>query len=164
MNWADWLIIAILSVSTLVSVLRGFIKEAMSLLIWLVAALVAIVFHDNLAVILQGAIETPSLRYLAAWLILFVLVLLTGGMVNYLLGKLVEATGLSGTDRVLGMVFGMLRGAIIVIILLVFVRQLLPVEHDQWWLESVLIPYFLRFEDWVWETGAALFRFFKELI
>ncbi len=164
MTWADWAIIAILAISCLVSVVRGFVKEAMSLLIWFAAAIIAVTFHDNLAVLLSDTIATPSLRYLSAWSLLFIAVLITGGILNYLLGKLVEATGLSGTDRLLGMVFGLLRGAIIILVLLIFAQQLLPVSEDLWWRDSALIPHFVRFEGWARETGAAIFEFFKELI
>lgn len=163
MNWADWAIVAIITSSCLVSIIRGFIKEVMSLAIWIAAAIIAIVFHDNLAVVLEGAIATVSLRYLGAWLMLFVAVLLAGWIVNYLLGKLVEATGLSGTDRLLGTLFGLLRGAIIVIVLLIFAQQL-PVNQDDWWRESALIPHFVRFEGWAIKTGSAIFEFFRELL
>lgn len=164
MNWADWLIIAILVLSTLISLVRGFLKEVMSLVIWVAAAILAMIFHDNLAVLLEGMIATASLRYITAWLILFVAILLVGSLLNYLLGKLVEATGLSGTDRLLGMLFGLFRGAVIIIVLLIFAQQLLPVDQDQWWRESVLIPYFVPFETWVREMGAGIYEFFTNLI
>jgi membrane protein required for colicin V production len=164
MTWADWAIIAVLGISALISVVRGFVKEVVSLLIWLAAAIIASIFHDQLAAVMADLIDTPSLRMLAAWVILFVAVLLVGSILNYLLGKLVQATGLSGTDRLLGLLFGIVRGLIIVMVILTIVPKMLPVMEDQWWLESTLIPYFMQYEDWARDTGTAVLDFLKNLL
>jgi membrane protein required for colicin V production len=164
MTWADWAIIVVLGLSALISVVRGFVKEIVSLLIWLAAAVIASIFHDQLASLMSDLIDTPSLRMLAAWIILFVAVLLVGSILNYLLGKLVKATGLSGTDRLLGLIFGAIRGLIIVMVILIILPKILPVMEDQWWLESTLIPYFMQYEDWARETGTAVLDFLKNLL
>lgn len=164
MTWADWAILAVLGLSALISVVRGFVKEVVSLLIWLAAAIVASIFHDQLATVLEGFIDTPSLRMLAAWIILFVGVLLVGSLLNYLLGKLVEATGLSGTDRLLGLLFGVIRGLIILMVVLIVIPKILPVTEDQWWIDSTFIPYFMQYEDWARETGTAVLDFLKNLL
>ncbi len=164
MTWADWAIIAVLGLSALISVVRGFVKEIVSLLIWLAAAVIASIFHDQLASLMSDLIDTPSLRMLAAWIVLFVAVLLVGSILNYLLGKLVKATGLSGTDRLLGLVFGAIRGLIIVMVILIILPKILPVMEDQWWLESTIIPYFMQYEDWARETGTAVLDFLKNLL
>jgi membrane protein required for colicin V production len=164
MTWADWAIIAVLGLSALISVVRGFVKEIVSLLIWLAAAVIASIFHDQLASLMSDLIDTPSLRMLAAWIVLFVAVLLVGSILNYLLGKLVKATGLSGTDRLLGLIFGAIRGLIIVMVILIILPKILPVMEDQWWLESTIIPYFMQYEDWARETGTAVLDFLKNLL
>ena len=164
MTWADWAIIAVLAVSTLISVVRGFVKEVVSLLIWLTAAIVASIFHDQLAGLMTGWIDTPSLRMLAAWVSLFVAVLIVGSILNYLLGKLIQATGLSGTDRLLGMLFGLVRGLVILMVILIILPKVLPVTEDQWWIESTLIPYFMQYEDWARDTGTAVLDFLKNLL
>ena len=164
MTWADWAIIAVLGLSALISVVRGFVKEVVSLLIWMAAAVIASIFHDQLAVWMVDWISTPSLRMLAAWILLFVAVLIVGGILNYLLGKLVEATGLSGTDRLLGLLFGLARGLIILMVIVIILPSVLPVDQDLWWQESTLIPYFLQYEDWAKETGAAVLDFLKNLL
>lgn len=162
MNWADWAIVAILSISVLISLIRGFVKEAMSLLVWVSAVLVSMLFYQRLAPLLAELISTPSLRLLVAWLILFVGVLIIGGLFNYMLGKLVLATGLSGTDRLLGVIFGAARGVVVVMIALILVPNVLPVDQDPWWQKSVLIPEFLRFEGWARETATTISEWVSE--
>ena len=147
LTWVDWAIVAIIAVSAVISLTRGFVKEALSLLTWVIAGLVAWLFGGALAELLVPYIETPSLRVIAACSILFVMTLLLGGLVNYLISQLVKATGLSGTDRFLGMVFGAARGALLVVVA-VGLLSLAPVEADAWWRESVVIPHFLLVADW----------------
>ncbi len=163
MNWADWAIIAVLGVSVLISVIRGFVREAMSLVVWAAALAVAMFFYQHLALWLVDVIDTPSLRFVVAWLVLFIAVLIVGGMVNYLLGQMIRATGLSGTDRLLGVIFGGARGAIVVLVVLIVLPGILPVDEDPWWRESLLVPEFLRFEGWARDTAITVTQFFREL-
>lgn len=163
MNWADWAIIAVLGASVLISVIRGFVREAMSLVVWAAALAVAMFFYQHLALWLVDVIDTPSLRFVVAWLVLFIAVLIVGGMVNYLLGQMIRATGLSGTDRLLGVIFGGARGAIVVLVVLIVLPGILPVDEDPWWRESLLVPEFLRFEGWARDTAMTVTQFFREL-
>lgn len=163
MTWVDWAIIAVLVFSALISVVRGFIKEVVSLLIWIAAGAIAFIFYDQLAFLMTDWIDTPSLRKLIAWVVLFVAVLLVGSLLNYLLGKLVQATGLSGTDRLLGMLFGVARGLVILMVLLIILPKMLPMKQNPWWVESTLIPYFMQYEDWATETGTPIVEFLINL-
>jgi membrane protein required for colicin V production len=149
MNWADWAIIGIFFLSCLIGLLRGFVREALSLVIWIVAVLIAKVFGGRLELLLVDHIETPSVRILTAYAVLFVVTLLLGAMLSYLIGALVRATGLSGTDRLLGMVFGAARAFIVVMALLILLPGFLPVREDDWWHQAQLIPHFLACEEWV---------------
>jgi len=146
-TWVDWAIIAIVAVSSLISLTRGFVKEALSLVTWVVAGVIAWMFGGALSQHLVDYIATPSLQVIAACAILFVTSLLVGALVNFLIGELVRVTGLSGTDRVLGMVFGAARGGLLVV-LLVGLLSLAPVRQDVWWQQSVLLPHFLLVADW----------------
>lgn len=146
-SWVDWAIIAVILVSGLISLRRGFIKEALSLVIWIVAGAIAWLFGGALAEHLGSYIETPSARTIAACAILFVATLLVGALISFLFGELVRATGLTGTDRLLGMVFGVARGALLVVVL-VGLLSLAPVQQDNWWRESSLVPHFLLVADW----------------
>ena len=163
MNWADWTILAIVAISTLIGLSRGFVRETLSLLTWVAAFVIAMMFRDQLAPLLSNLVDTPSLQAIAAFAILFLFTLLAGAGLNMTLSAFVEATGLSGTDRVLGMVFGLLRGGIIVIALLILAPALVPVEEDAWWRESVLIPNFLEFEDRAREIALVIKNFFVDL-
>jgi len=163
LNWADWAIIAILGMSMAISLVRGFVREAMSLAVWVAAVVVALVFYGQAARLLADLIATPSLRYLVAWLALFFGVLLIGGVVNFLLARLVSASGLSGTDRLLGLIFGALRGFVVIMVLLLTLPRILPVEQDAWWRQSLLIPELLRFEERSRAIAQTVFEFFSGL-
>jgi membrane protein required for colicin V production len=117
------------------------------LLTWIVAGLVAWLFGGALAGHLSPFIETPSIRVIVACSILFIMTLLLGGLINYLIGQLVRVTGLSGTDRFLGMIFGAARGALLIVVA-IGLLSLAPVEGDVWWRQSELIPHFLLVADW----------------
>lgn len=163
MNWADWAIVSILVLSALISIMRGFVKEALSLATWVAAVIVAMVFGERLAILLIDHIATPSVRELAAFAMLFVATLLVGAMVSYLIGALVRATGLSGTDRLLGMLFGLARGFVVVMALLIFLPGIIPVDQDIWWQESILIAHFLEFENWARSVTGQAVQFFSNL-
>ena len=146
-NWVDALILGIIVISSVISLSRGFIKEALSLVTWIVAGVVAWMFGGSLAHHFEPYLDTPSVRVIAACAILFIVTLLVGALVNFLLAQLVRATGLTGTDRLLGMVFGAARGLLLVVII-VGLLSLAPVQNDSWWQQSTLIPHFLLIADW----------------
>lgn len=148
MNWADYFILGLIGLSALISIWRGFIKEALSLATWVVAFLVAFVFSNALAELLTPWISLPSVRAAVAIALLFVAVLLLGGLAGQLAGQLVRKTGLSGTDRVLGTVFGVARGIMIVAVM-VLLAGLTALPQDPWWRESQLLPHFERVALWL---------------
>ena len=156
MNWADWTIVAILGFSSLISIKRGFVKEAISLAIWALAFFVAVAFDDRLAVLLQDTVESASLRFMIAFAVLFAATFVVGSMVNYLLGELVRMTGLTGADRLFGMAFGLARGVIIIMALLILLPMAFPAHQDAWWQQSLLIPQFLLMEQWCKDSFSLL--------
>ena len=146
-TWIDWLIIGIIVISSLISLKRGFFKETLSLLTWVAAIFIAWFFGSALSVRLTGYIETPSVRVIVACVLLFIATLIVGALVNRIIGQLVQVTGLSGTDRLLGMVFGGLRGCLLVIIL-VGLLTLTPLERDNAWQNSIMLPHFMMLAEW----------------
>jgi membrane protein required for colicin V production len=140
MVWIDYAILGIIGLSALISLVRGFVKEAMSLATWIAAFFVASRFYADLAVFLD--ISDPLFRNGVAIAILFVLTLILGALINYIIGELVSKTGLSGTDRVLGVCFGAVRGVFIVAALLLFIDTMTGFAQTDWWQQSRLIPEF----------------------
>lgn len=148
LNWADYSIIGILVLSALISLMRGFVREAISLATWIVAAWVAICFAPLLADYLAKYIATPSARTVIAFAGLFIVVLIIGGLINFLFSQLVEKTGLSGTDRILGFMFGVARGILLVGVL-ILLGNISGLNQDPWWSSSQLIPYFQGLAQWL---------------
>lgn len=163
MNWADWLIVGIVGLSCLVSLMRGFVQEAMSLTVWFLAIAVAMLFGEQLSAMMTDSIATPSLRNIIAFSGLFVVTVVLGSLVSKLLGQLVNSVGLGSTDRILGTLFGFARGVIIVLALLIFVPAVINVQGDDWWQSSTLIPHVLRLEDWSRQAAGAVIGFFSSI-
>jgi len=148
MAWIDIVILALIALSAVLSLFRGFVKEALALASWLVALWVAMIFYEDFATWLSQWINTPTAQKVTAFSLLFICVLLLGAAINYLAGKLVAKTGLGGTDKILGIVFGAARGAFIVAIL-VLLAGLTAMPQDPWWQNSQLIGYFEEFAMWM---------------
>ena len=140
------------------SLLRGFTVEALSLATWVAAFIIARLFSVPLAVVFSEWIELPSVRQPIAFIVLFVSTLIVGALIKHLVKHLVHATGLTGTDRALGCVFGLLRGCLLVVIALALLSRLTQMPLDPWWKQSVLIPHFLMVEDWTAEMGQLLWQ------
>lgn len=148
MIWIDYILLAIIVISALLSLWRGFVKEALSLASWIVALWVALLFFHDLADWLARWIDTPSIRDAVGFGLLFVVTVLIGGLVGYLAGELVSKTGLTATDRVLGMLFGVARGVVIVAVM-VLLAGLTSLPQDPWWRESLLLVHFQDVALWL---------------
>ncbi|HEX7046848.1 MAG TPA: CvpA family protein [Gammaproteobacteria bacterium] len=148
MAWVDWIFIGVILLSTLVGLWRGFVREALSLATWIFAFWLAWAFSDNAAAWFERWIDTPSLQVLAGFALLFFIVLVIGALVNHFAAIALERTGLTGTDRAVGTVFGLLRGGVLVAAL-VLVGLLLKLNRDPWWEHALFIEYFEPVAMWL---------------
>lgn len=146
MNAADWVIVSVIGISTLLSLLRGFTREAFSLGAWVLALLGARVLTPAMTALLVDVIEEPAARELAAFAVLFVVILLVGMLVSHLLGEAVRRSALSPGDRVLGMAFGVARGVLLATVMVAFSSPWL--SGEKWWQQSRYIPPLALFEGW----------------
>jgi len=140
--------LGIILLSALISLARGFVREAFSLAIWVLAFWVSWSFFRDLEVPMRAWIGSPTARLGIAFAVLMITTLTVGGLVNYLIIQLVERTGMSGTDRLIGMVFGAARGVLLVAVL-VLLAGLTPLPEESWWLDSSLVGYFEELAFWL---------------
>ena len=147
MSWPDYAILGTIAISILVGALRGFIKEVFSIAVWAAAFIISYQFGGNVAELMNAHISLPSARTAMGFTGLFIIVLLIGGLLNYLLGRLVKSTGLSGTDRLLGGVFGAARGLALVVAVLL-VAGFTPIPADPWWKNAQLLQRLMPFVEW----------------
>ena len=158
----DWILLCILALSTLVSLYRGFVKEALSLVTWITAILVARFLGLPFSMMLEPYIEMDPLRLGVSYLTLFVLTLVTGALISRMFGELMKISGLKGLDRTLGMAFGLARGGILVTLIVAVLHYVLPVAEDDWYKRSILAPEVVslieQYGPGIQKQGVALFQ------
>ena len=120
-NWVDFTIIGIIVFSIVISFFRGFIREVVSLVIWVGAVITAFKFAESVQIHLQPWINSDSLQYAVAFVGLFLAVFVFGIFINLIVQMLVKKTGLTITNRLLGIFFGAGRGLLIVSVFLMFI-------------------------------------------
>jgi membrane protein required for colicin V production len=147
-NEADWIILVVLGLSILLSLWRGFVREAASLAGWIAAFVIANLFIGEMASFLAPWIENITGRYLAAGAILFAGTLVLAGMLGKLGNQVVHATGLTVLDRLLGTVFGFARGIIIVLVVVYLLRHLAPPQNLLWLDQAQLMPHVEMLGQW----------------
>ena len=149
MQGADFIIVAIIGVSVIIGAVRGFVREAVALISWLIAIWVAWRFSGFLHPYLGGVLETPEQKTWVARGLVLVLVLLTGWLVGAILAWLTRtAAGLSTVDRLFGLLFGLTRGVVLVGFA-ALLGQTLKLEHEPWWRHSKLAPYAVATAGWL---------------
>lgn len=147
MGTPDLVLLGLVGLSVIVGFWRGFIKEVFALAVWIFAFLAAFHFSGVVAVQLEPWVAVPSAQQALAFAGIFLLVLIAGGLLTWLISQLVEKTGLSGTDRVFGAVFGAGR-ALILLLAIIIVAGFTPVPNDPWWQESRVIQSLMPLADW----------------
>ena len=143
----DLVLLGLIGISLIVGLWRGFIKEVFALGVWLIAIAAAYQFSGAASELLIDHVTVPSARIGLAFVAIFIAVLVIGGLLTYLIGQLVEKTGLSGTDRLLGAIFGALRG-VLIILGLIIAAGFTPIPGDPWWSESRVIQSLVPLAEW----------------
>jgi membrane protein required for colicin V production len=154
MTPVDYALVLICVVSAGIGLLRGFVKEAVSLLTLLAAIWLAWRFAGLVEPMLGQWAGSPEVRIWTARVIVFVLVLVAGALISWLARLIVRHSGLTGVDRLLGAGFGFVRGVVIVG-LAVIVLEFLALDQDAWWQNARLRPYA--------DQVAAAVRYYAEL-
>jgi membrane protein required for colicin V production len=134
--------------STLIGVLRGFVREAVSVAFWILAIWLSWKLGRWVEPHLGGLLADPSVAPWAGRLVILVLVLLLGWIVGMLLGYLTRSLGLGPMDRILGLLFGVVRGMVLVGLLIIG-GELLHMNNEEWWRQSKLVPYGESVGDWL---------------
>lgn len=140
----DYAVLLIVGVSILVSVMRGLVREALALAGWVAAFWVAIEYSVPLSPFLPDAVPNETLRLLAAFVALFLSTLLIASLVTIAMAELVKTLGLGTVDRGLGAFFGLVRGLLIVLVL-VLVAGLTPLPRHGFWHNAMLSAPFEAF-------------------
>lgn len=141
MNWFDLAIVAIVVLFSIIGIIRGFIREVLSLLSWILAFWLAFTFADSTSYLLEPYINAPVLRVIASFAALFISALLLLTVMSFLIHKLFSVSGIKGTDRALGGLFGAVKGLVIIAALMLFAHEtVLP--QEKWWRSSLLAGHF----------------------
>ena len=148
MSIVDIAIIAIVIISMLIGIFRGFIREILSLFSWLGALWLAYTYATSGGTYLEPYIDQPPLRVVVAFAGIFICALIAFSIVSYLLYRLLAIAGISGVDRSLGMLFGLLRG-IIVVSLLILASVFMDFTSQPWWQDALLVDYFTPVTEFI---------------
>jgi membrane protein required for colicin V production len=144
----DVFIVVVLLVSILIGAMRGIVREVVALVFWIAAIWSAWAFGSLLEPYLGGLLSGPHVRVWVARLIIFAIVLSIGALVGFIIGLLSQNSGLGLVDRLLGMMFGIARGMVLLGVLAIG-GELLELQQEPWWHQSAMIPYCVTVGDWL---------------
>ena len=144
----DIIIAVALLVSIIIGFVRGFVKESISIAALVIAIWASLYFGPAVGEVSQSWLSSVEAQTWFGRILVFAIVLSIGGLLGWGISKLVRLSVLSGLDRMMGSLFGMLRGIIVVALLVIF-GQFSGFENDDWWLESRLLPHFEVVADWI---------------
>ena len=148
-NLFDWLILLVWAVSSIYGIVRGFAREALSILGWIAAFLLANVLAESVAELGRDMIDEPTTRYLLGWSLTFIAVLLMVGVVAAFLSKQMRQPGFNLGNRLLGGIFGFIRGVIIIAALSILLRAVLPDGEEDLLDSAVLMDPVNWVADWI---------------
>lgn len=143
MTGIDIVILVVLAVSGIVSYLRGFFREAISLITWLAAILITLSYTSRFATLLpRDSIQSTAARATISAILLFAICMAVGWVARWLFRRIMAGNPLRFVDRLIGVFFGIARG-IVIVALVVLAAHLAPsLQQERWWNESLLLPQF----------------------
>lgn len=148
MNITDIVIIMVILVSASLSWYRGFTREAISLGTWVSALFITYMFGLNFGILLAKYIDASTTMVMGlARVLLFGFTLVVGALINNLVGQFIKKSGLNSTNRNLGVLFGIARGALVVMVLAAGIRWFDLQQGERWWYDSRIVPYILVIEQ-----------------
>ena len=159
-TWIDIIIVVIFLISTTIALLRGFVREAVSIVTWVAAIWLALSQSEQVSFLLPEAIDSasfslgeneygPNIRVGIAFVLIMVGVLVFGALINFVLSQIMKAQILKGVDRMLGMVFGLVRASVIITILIMTASAFTTLPQASTWQTSQLIKPFEQAAVWV---------------
>ncbi len=147
MATVDICILVIIGVSCLLGVFRGLVREALSLAFWAGAVVAAVLFSGKAGQLLSVAISNPALQRAVAFILIFVLVVFVGGLISNGIHSLLSKAGLGTADRALGAVFGIFRGIVIVLVIVMLTSRFSII--GKYYSQSVTVPYLTTMSNYL---------------
>ncbi len=148
LNGLDIALLSVLGLSAVFGAFRGLVREILSLMAWIVAAWLALRYHAWLADRLAPVIGQEGIRQAAGFLLLFIAAIISASLLNRLLSMLVHASRLGGIDRLLGFIFGALRGVMIGLVFVALI-DMTPLGDSTAWADSVVVETYRQLADWL---------------
>lgn len=139
MNPLDWTLIAVIAVSALLGLVRGFMREMFSLAGWIAGIWLAFLYAQPIAIAIPFANDWPLAKIAAAALLIVVACVFAAALAGWLVRELVKAARLSAADRTLGGMFGLARGVLLVAVAVFLVRDS-ALYREPLWRESQVVP------------------------
>lgn len=159
-HWVDIVIAAIIALSVITGLFRGFIKELIALCIWILAIWLAITYTRTISPWFEAYIHDQTVCFVVAFVAILLVTIILGGVCNAVLSYILTRSGLSGTDRILGMAFGFVRGVFIVSLLMLVVKMT-SIPHEAYAQQSLLYSKFEPIVNWLQQFTPAMLQRIK---
>lgn len=143
MTWFDWMVVAVVALSALTALARGIVRSLIALVAWVVGLIAAIAWTPTLGGMLPQSASYPFVPYLVVFVLIFIAALVAGALIAMPLRAIINAAGLDFVDRSLGAVFGLARGAVL-IIAFTLIAGLTTLPGADWWQNSLFAPTLAR--------------------
>ena len=144
----DIILVVFIAISILIGIYRGFVKEILSITAWTLAFIVAWRYGEQAKRFVSPYISQEPLDLAVAYVAVFLITLITLSVISYIISQLFASTGMTGLDRSLGSIFGVIRAAVIIAIL-ILVGRFMAMDQQQWWTDSQMLPYFEPLVEWL---------------